>query len=189
MSSYKSIKDSETEFTELMVPGYANFGDKVHGGVILSIMDKVAYATAVKHCEGYVVTVGVDAVEFHKPVDIGNLLTMKSRVNYVGKTSMIVGIRCEATDIKTGIISHTNTAYFTMNMKSENEGDMVPGLILKNDEDLRRFAEGLYMKNMGREKRKILKGDMVGKTKEQVLDYIKGERMHWEKDEMNQSIR
>jgi len=124
-----------------------------------------------------VVTVGVDAVEFHKPVEIGNLLTMKSRVNYVGKTSMIVGIRCEATEIKTGIINHTNTAYFTMNMKSENEEDMVPGLILKNDEDLRRFAEGLYMKNMGREKRKILKGDMVGKTKEQVLEYIAGERV------------
>ena len=53
----------------------------------------------------------------------------------------------------------------------------MPGLILKNDEDVRRFAEGLYMKNMGREKRKILKGDMVGKTKEQVLEYIAGERV------------
>lgn len=177
MENFKTVIDSETVFTELMVPGYANFGEKVHGGVILSIMDKVAYATAVKHCEGYVVTVGVDGVEFHKPVDIGNLLTMKSRVNYVGKTSMIVGIRCEATDIKTGIISHTNTAYFTMNMKSENEGDMVPGLILNNDEDLRRFAEGLYMKNLGREKRMILKGDMVGKSHEELFQYISGERM------------
>ena len=182
MSSYKSIKDSETVFTELMTPGYANFGDKVHGGVILSIMDKVAYATAVKHCEGYVVTIGVDAVEFHKPVEIGNLLTMKSRVNYVGKTSMIVGIRCEATDIKTGAISHTNTAFFTMNMKPTQEGDMVPGLILETEEEIRRFAEGLYIKKMGTEKRNMLRGDMNGKTKEQVLDYIKGERMRWEID-------
>ena len=177
MQYFKFVTDSETIFTELMVPGYANFGDKVHGGVILSIMDKVAYATAVKHCEGYVVTIGVDAVEFHKPVEIGNLLTMKSRVNYVGKTSMIVGIRCEATDIKTGAISHTNTAFFTMNMKPEHEGDMVPGLILNNDEDVRRFAEGLYMKNMGAEKRKTLRGDLEGSTVEEIRKVIANERM------------
>ena len=114
MATYKSIKDSETVFTELMVPGYANFGDKVHGRVILSIMDKVAYATAVKHSGGYVVTISVDGVEFHAPAEIGNLLTLKSRVNYVGETSMIVEIRVESTKIKTGIIKHTNTAFFTM---------------------------------------------------------------------------
>lgn len=177
MERFKTVIESETIFTELMVPGYANFGDKVHGGIILSIMDKVAYATAVKHCEGYVVTIGVDAVEFHKPVEIGNLLTLKSRVNYVGRTSMIVGIRAESTHIKTGEITHSNTAFFTMNMKSENEYDRVPGLILQSQEDIRRFAEGLYMKQIGSEKRKTLRGDLQGMSHIEMLNSIENERM------------
>jgi len=177
MERFKTVIESETIFTELMVPGYANFGDKVHGGIILSIMDKVAYATAVKHCEGYVVTIGVDAVEFHKPVEIGNLLTLKSRVKYVGRTSMIVGIRAGSTHIKTGEITHSNTAFFTMNMKSENEHDRVPGLILQSQDDIRRFAEGLYMKQIGSEKRKILKSDFIEKTQEEILAQIASERM------------
>lgn len=177
MDRYKTVLDSETIFTELMTPGYANFGDKVHGGIILSIMDKVAYATAVKHCEGYVVTIGVDAVEFHKPVEIGNLLTLKSRVNYVGRTSMIIGIRAESTNIKSGEITHSNTAFFTMNMKSENDQDRVPGLILQSQEDIRRFAEGLYMKQIGSEKRKTLRGDLNEMSAEEILNSILNERM------------
>jgi len=176
MSSYKSIKDSETVFTELMVPGYANFGDKVHGGVILSIMDKVAYATAVKHCGGYVVTISVDGVEFHAPAEIGNLLTLKSRVNYVGETSMIIGIRVESTDIKTGMIRHTNTAFFTMVMTDSPNEKSVPGLILETEEDIRRFAEGLYLRDLGREKRKTLRGDMSDKTTNQLIDMLKDQR-------------
>ncbi|MEY3048189.1 MAG: hypothetical protein RL365_227 [Bacteroidota bacterium] len=176
MSSYKSIKDSETIFTELMVPGYANFGDKVHGGVILSIMDKVAYATAVKHCGGYVVTISVDGLEFHAPAEIGNLLTLKSRVNYVGETSMIVGIRVESTDIKTGMIQHTNTAFFTMVMTDSPNEKSVPGLILETEEDIRRFAEGHYLRDLGREKRKTLRGDMSDKTTNQLFDLLKDQR-------------
>jgi acyl-CoA hydrolase len=176
MSSYKSIKDSETVFTELMVPGYANFGDKVHGGVILSIMDKVAYATAVKHCGGYVVTISVDGVEFHAPAEIGNLLTLKSRVNYVGESSMIVGIRVESTDIKTGMIQHTNTAFFTMVMTDSPNHKSVPGLILETEEDIRRFAEGLYLRDLGREKRKTLRGDMSDKTTNQLIELLKDQR-------------
>ena len=176
MSSYKSIKDSETVFTELMVPGYANFGDKVHGGVILSIMEKVAYATAVKHCGGYVVTISVDGVEFHAPAEIGNLLTLKSRVNYVGETSMIVGIRVESTDIKTGMIKHTNTAFFTMVMTDSPNNKSVPGLILETEEDIRRFAEGLYLRDLGREKRKTLRGDMSDKTTNQLIELLKDQR-------------
>lgn len=179
MENFKTVIDSETVFTELMVPSYANFREKVHGGVILSIMDKVAYATAVKHCEGYVVTVGVDGVEFHEPVEIGNLLTLKSRVNYVGKTSMIIGIRAESTDIKTGKITHTNTAYFTMTMKPSESASEVPGLILSTDEDIRRFAEGKYMKQLGSEKRKMLKGSMEDKSQEELRQMIAGERMQF----------
>ncbi len=92
----KNKSDSETVLTELMIPSYANFGGKVHGGIILSLMDKVAYVTAAKHCSAYVVTVSVEGVEFLSPIEVGDLVSLKARVNYVGKTSMIVGIRVEA---------------------------------------------------------------------------------------------
>ena len=89
----KTVQASETIYTELMIPSYANFGGKVHGGIILSIMDKVAYVCACKHSESYVVTVSVEGVEFLSPVEVGNLLTVKASVNYVGNNTMIIGMR------------------------------------------------------------------------------------------------
>lgn len=183
MSSFKRVKDSETEFAELMVPSYANFGNKVHGGVLLSIMDKVAYATAVKHCKGYVVTASVDLVEFIKPIELGNLLALKSKVNYVGKTSMIVGIRVESTNIKSGEVLHTNTAFFTMVMTPDDDHVQrdVPGLILENNEDKRRFAEGLHMKMLAKEKRNLLRGDLSNMTQLEIQNFIQAERCQFRK--------
>ena len=85
-TSFKKVSDSETILTELMIPSYSNFGGKVHGGILLSLMDKVAYVTAVKHCGNYVVTVAVEGVEFLNPVEVGELVSLKASVNYVGKT-------------------------------------------------------------------------------------------------------
>ena len=122
------------------------------------------------------VTISVDGVEFHAPAEIGNLLTLKSRVNYVGETSMIVGIRVESTDIKTGMIRHTNTAFFTMVMTDSPNNKSVPGLILETEEDIRRFAEGLYLRDLGREKRKTLRGDISDKTTNQLIELLKDQR-------------
>ena len=72
--SVKKAQDSETILTELMIPSFANFGGKVHGGVLLSLMDKVAYVTAAKHCSAYAVTVAVEGVEFLHPVEVGDLV-------------------------------------------------------------------------------------------------------------------
>ncbi len=69
---FKKITDSHTTITELMLPSYANFGGKVHGGILLSLMDKVAYVSATKHCASYCVTVAVDGVEFLNPVEVGD---------------------------------------------------------------------------------------------------------------------
>jgi acyl-CoA hydrolase len=88
----KKITDSETTITELMIPSYANFGGKVHGGILLSFMDKVAYVTATKHCSNYCVTVAVDGVQFLNPVEVGDLIHLKSSVNYVGNTSFKVNL-------------------------------------------------------------------------------------------------
>src|ERR1700710_1294823 len=120
-SSYKTVHFSETVITELMIPSYANFGGKIHGGILLSLMDKVAYACASKHSGAYCVTVSVDKVEFLQPVEVGELVSLLASVNYVGKSSLIVGIRVEALNVKSGKIKHTNSSYFTMVAKGDND--------------------------------------------------------------------
>src|SRR5678815_2607154 len=100
----RPVSHSKTTITELMIPSYANFGGKIHGGILLSIMDKVAYACASKHAGTYCVTVTVDKVEFLQPVEVGELVSLHASVNYVGRSSMIVGIRVEALNVKTGVL-------------------------------------------------------------------------------------
>ena len=128
---FKAIKESQITLTELMIPAYANFGGKIHGGILLSLMDKVAYACASKHAGSYCVTVSVDNVEFLQPVEVGDMVSMLASVNYVGKTSLIVGIKVIAENIKVGLVKHTNTSYFTMVAKDDDgKPTLVPGLIL-----------------------------------------------------------
>ncbi|MBE9664322.1 acyl-CoA thioesterase [Mucilaginibacter myungsuensis] len=139
---FKKVRFSRTTITELMIPSYANFGGKIHGGVLLSLMDKVAYVCAAKHAGNYCVTASIDTVNFLAPVEVGDLVSLKASVNYVGKTSLVVGIRVESENVKTNVITHTNTSYFTMVAKTDdNRPAEVPGLILENEEQVRRFEE------------------------------------------------
>src|SRR6187455_1886018 len=109
LPAIRPVSHSRTTITELMIPAYANFGGKIHGGILLSLMDKVAYACASKHAGNYCVTVTVDGVEFRQPVEVGELVSLMASVNYVGRSSLIVGIRVEALNVKTGILKHTNS--------------------------------------------------------------------------------
>jgi uncharacterized protein (TIGR00369 family) len=145
----RPVRYSQTTITELMIPSYANFGGKIHGGTLLSLMDKVAYAAASKHAGNYCVTVTVDRVEFLEPVEVGELVSMHASVNYVGRTSLVVGIRVESQSIKTGKIKHTNSSFFTMVAKGDNDKPtLVPKLILENREDVKRFIEAMNMKKI-----------------------------------------
>jgi len=145
----RPVSYSQTIITELMIPSYANFGGKIHGGILLSLMDKVAYATASKHAGTYCVTVTVDKVEFLQPVEVGELVSMHASVNYVGRTSLVVGIRVESQNIKTGKIKHTNSSFFTMVAKGDDDKPaIVPKLILENREDVKRFIEAMRMKEI-----------------------------------------
>ena len=176
----KNKSDSETVLTELMIPSYANFGGKVHGGIILSLMDKVAYVTAAKHCSGYVVTVSVEGVEFLSPIEVGDLVSLKARVNYVGKTSMIVGIRVEALNPKTGIVRHTNSCYFTMVAKDESgQVTEVPGLHISDEESLRRFAEGKALKLLVKQKHQLLKEKFHKMSISEILKSVEGEKLSY----------
>jgi uncharacterized protein (TIGR00369 family) len=173
---YRRVEDAETVITELMVPSYANFGGKVHGGILLSLMDKVAYVCATRHCRAYCVTVAVEGVEFLHPVDVGDLLTIRASVNYTGNTTMIVGMRVEAQHPRTGQIRHTNSSFFTMQAKGEDgKGVRVPGLLLVNEQQLRRFCEGRYLRQVSMERRAHMKSDLEGTSEKIMRDQCHGE--------------
>ena len=149
LPEYRPVAHSRTTLTELMIPSYANFGGKIHGGILLSLMDKVAYTCAAKHAGNYCVTVTVDGVNFLQPVEVGELVSLMASVNYVGRTSLLVGIKVIAENIKTGTVNHTNTSYFTMVAKDEKgKPTPVPGLELQSKEEVRRFLEAIQRKEV-----------------------------------------
>lgn len=151
-AKFRTVKSSQTVLKELMVPSYANFGGKVHGGVILSLMDKIAYTCAASHSREYCVTASVDSVDFLNAVDVGDLLTLYASINYVGRSSMEVGIKVVSEDFKQGAEKHTNTSYFTMVALDEQTRKPVPipGLILEDEIEIRRFIEGKLRKQFKR---------------------------------------
>lgn len=146
---FREVAYSKTTVSELMIPSYANFGGKIHGGILLSLMDKVAYACASKHAGNYCVTVSVDNVDFLEPVEVGEMVSMFASVNYVGNSSMMIGIKVIAENFKAGSVKHTNTSYFTMVAKDEDgKPTKVPGLILETKEEVKRFLEAIKRKEL-----------------------------------------
>ena len=93
MPNFKKVDSSRISISELMKPSHSNFSGKIHGGYILSLMDNIAFACACKHSKTYCVTASVDTVDFLNPIEVGELVTMKASINFVGNTSMVVGIR------------------------------------------------------------------------------------------------
>ena len=102
------------EMTVLMTPDMANFSGKVHGGALLNLLDRVAFSCASRFSGRYAVTLSVDQVIFKEPINVGELVTFRASINHAGRTSMEVGIRVEAEDIRKGTRRHTNSCYFTM---------------------------------------------------------------------------
>lgn len=140
--NYKTIDSSRISISELMQPSHSNFGGKIHGGYILNLMDQIAFACASKHSKTYCVTASVDTVDFLHPVEIGELVTMKASINYVGRSSMVVGIRVESENIRTGEQKHCNSSYFTMVAKDNNGNPIeVPGLIVNDKTEVKRFLK------------------------------------------------
>lgn len=177
MKEYKKNSESETTITELMIPSYSNFSGKIHGGILLSLMDKVAYVCGAKHSGEYCVTVAVEGVEFHNPVEVGDLVSIKASVNYVGNTTMIIGMRVETLKPKTGLITHTNSCYFTMAAKNElGELTQVPGLIIENEIQMRRFCEGKLLRRFSADKRNMLKSDLNNLSQADIRQMCVGER-------------
>lgn len=146
---FKYKRDSEVVISQLMLPSHSNFSGKIHGGFILSMMDSVAFACASKHSGYYCVTASVNTVDFLQPIEVGELVSMRSMINYVGGSSMVVGIRVEAENIQTGAMKHCNSSYFTMVAKNnDGQNAEVPGLIMETEEDVRRFLRSIERRSL-----------------------------------------
>lgn len=149
MDGFKKVSHSETTLTELMIPSYSNFGGKIHGGVILSLMDKIAYVCAAKHADAYCVTASVDTVDFLAPVEVGELVSLLASVNYVGNSSLVIGIKVISENIKSHVVKHTNTSYITMVALDDNNKPIrIPGLLLESKMEIRRFYEALKRRQL-----------------------------------------
>jgi len=137
----RTVRESQHESSELMMPHHANNLGHVFGGVVLSMLDKVAAVSAIRHTRRTVVTVSVDRVDFRESIRIGDLVVMKASVNYVGRTSMEVGVRVEAEDLQTGDRRHTNSCYVTF-VAVDEKGRPVeaPGLVVEDEIERKRYA-------------------------------------------------
>ncbi len=141
----KPVSESIVKMDILMNPSMANFFGKVHGGNILKLADEAAYVCGCKHSGYQCVTASVDRVDFYNSINIGDLVTFDISVNYVGRTSMEIGVKVTAENLLKGTRVHTNSCYFTMVALDENGKPVeVPGLILENEEHQRRNAEAQY---------------------------------------------
>ena len=126
--------------TLLMTPDMANFSGNVHGGIVLKLLDQVAYACASRYAGTYVVTLSVDQVMFRQPIHVGEMVTFLASVNYTGKTSMEVGIKVIAENIRTQVLRHANSCFFTMvAVDDEGKPSTVPPLSPSSPEEQRRF--------------------------------------------------
>lgn len=159
-STFKTVQESQVSITELMLPSHSNFSGKVHGGHILNLMDQITFACSSKHSGHYCVTASVNKVDFLNPVEVGELVTLKASINYTGRTSMVVGLRVESENIQTGEIKHCNSSYFTMVAKEDNGNSTpVPGIVLRTEEEVRRFARSVVRQKESRNRTSRFQSD------------------------------
>lgn len=129
--------------TELVLPNDANILGNVLGGKVLHLIDIAAAICAHRHCRRQVVTASMDRVDFLHPVRMGQVMVLQASVNYVGKTSMEVGVKVEAEDLMTGAREKTASAYTTfVALNEQGKPAPVPSLIREGAEQERRFREG-----------------------------------------------
>lgn len=154
--------------SEIMTPEKSNFAGNIHGGYLLLLLDRVAYACGSRYSGCYVVTLSVDSVVFKEPIHVGELVTCYANVNFVGRTSMEIGIRVLAENLITQQERHTNSSYLTVVALDKNlKPTRVKPFELKTPLDKRRFEEAkvrremrLDFEKMHQEKKRVLREKM-----------------------------
>ncbi len=142
----------QLSMTVLMTPDTANFSGNVHGGTILRLLDQVAYACASRYAGKYVVTLSVDQVMFRQPIHVGELVTFLSSVNHTGSSSMEIGIKVIAEEIRSRVVRHVNSCFFTMvAVDADRKPIPVTPLQPGTPDEQRRYASAELRKQMRRE--------------------------------------
>ena len=128
--------------THFMQPADANFMGNIQGGIMMKLIDEAAGACAYRFCRTKVVTPAIDRIDFHHPVQVGNLVRLLATVNYSGKTSVEVGVRVEAEDLTTGMVAHTNSAYLVfVALRDSGKPIPVPRLVPETPDQKHWYAE------------------------------------------------
>ncbi len=162
-------REKSLYMTELMTPDMANFSGNVHGGCLLKLLDRVAYACAARYCGHYVVTASLDNVYFASPMQVGELANFMANVNYTGRTSMEVGVKVMAEDLHTRELRHTASCYFTMVAMGDNgRATPVPPLDPETDIEKRLFRAGEMRRELREEMRRRNEALHVGLP----IDYL-----------------
>ena len=145
----KRIRDTSVVIAQMMIPQDANPAGNIHGGVIMKLIDTAASVVAVRHARSNVVTASIDRLDFHTPAFIGDLLFFRASMNLVGKTSMEVGVRVDAENLRTGEVRRTSSAYLTyVALDEKGRPCEVPPLILETEEEMRRNSEAKARRDM-----------------------------------------
>jgi len=146
------LPSHQLSMTVLMTPETANFSGNVHGGTILKLLDQVAYACASRYAGKYVVTLNVNQVMFRQPVHVGELVTFLASVNHTGTSSMEIGIKVIAEEIRTRVVRHVNSCFFTMVAVDENRKPIaVTPFTPVSPDERRRHSAAELRKQMQRE--------------------------------------
>ncbi len=141
----KPVKASRITLSQLMQPEHANLRGDVHGGWIMKLADEAGALAAMRHAQCRVVTVAIDQMRFHQPIRIGDLVTLKAEVTYVGRTSMETRVQVIAEDPITGRQTHTNTAYLVyVALDDQRRPRPVPRLVPETEEEIRRMEAGAH---------------------------------------------
>ena len=143
MRPSKSVNESKSVISTQMLPSDANPMGNVHGGTILKQVDVAAGVTALRHARMNTVTASIDRMDFYNPVYVGDLLTLKASVNYVGKTSMEIGVRIEAENLTSGKVTHTGSCYLTyVAIDEKGNPTEVPDVVPETAVERRRWEAG-----------------------------------------------
>jgi acyl-CoA hydrolase len=139
----KPVSASRSEMTEIVLPAQTNPLGKLLGGQVMHLVDMVAALAAHRHSNSYVVTASVDYIDFRNPINLGEIVNLKSQVNRVFHTSMEVGVEVYSENAMTGERKHTTSAYVTFVAIDEKtrRPKPVPPLIVKTAEEKKRFRD------------------------------------------------
>ncbi|MCB9100680.1 MAG: acyl-CoA thioesterase [Anaerolineales bacterium] len=138
----KRVKESRVALNQLMLPEHANPMGSVHGGNIMKLVDETGGLCAMRHSRRPVVTVAMDSMTFHSPVNVGDMLMLEANMTWVGSSSMEVEVVVKTENLITGEQTHTNTAYLVyVALDEDGQTTRVPSLLIETEQEKRRWQE------------------------------------------------